>query len=363
MEKEKKEHPEHHEHHEHHDLKIDNDPDKIISKFGTKMKKNLWMPVSFVLGIVVIILLIVMIIGTGGVGKGVAEKNLIEFATSQGLDATVVNTVVGGSYYIINLSIQGQESFPVWVSNDGKLMATQVIPLTVSGTGGTTAPTDENPVNIPKENKPVVDLYIFSYCPFGTQAEKGMQPVYDLLKNKVDFNVIAIGAMHGEYERVESLRQICVEKNYGKDKLWKYLKAFNENSAVGACGGTAACVDPLIEKIYTTLTIDKTKINTCMEKDAPALYDAQGAKASGLGFSGSPTIVINGVEIPTTSDYKYYFYNDEKIPFSRDAETYKTIVCSLFNNEPSECSQTLSTASPSAGFGATAGAAATGAQC
>jgi len=341
------EHPqEHHEiHHEiHHEGKIDNNPDKInFSKF----KKNPWMPVSIILVIVVVILLVMMFIKPGQVTGAVAGNNVVEFAKSQGLQASVLNIVDKGAFYEVNLSMNNQE-FPVYVTKDGKSMATGLIPLGNTGTTPTNT-TTKPPQDVPKSDKPKVQGFFFAYCPYGTQFEKAMVPVYDLLKNKADIGIVFIGAMHGEYERVESLRQLCIQKNYGNDKLWKYLKAFNENTAIGACSGTDTCVNPLIQKIYTSLSIDKTKIETCMAKDAPALYDAQVQESSDLGISGSPTFVINGVQVQV----------------NRSPDAIKQAICDSFITPPKECNQTLSSTAASAGFGASAGAAGstTGAQC
>jgi hypothetical protein len=40
-----------------------------------------------------------------------------------------------------------------------------------------------------KTDKPNVDLYVMSYCPFGTQAEKGILQAANTLKWKINFNV------------------------------------------------------------------------------------------------------------------------------------------------------------------------------
>jgi hypothetical protein len=200
---------------------------------------------------------------------------------------------------------------------------------------------------VPKAEKPKVEVYVFAYCPYGLQMEKAFMPIYDALKGKADFNIVAIGAMHGEFERVESLRQICVEKLYGKDKLWAYLKAFDESSTISSCSGDAKCLEPMLQTIYTKLAIDKTKVNSCMEKDAPAIYDEQGKQAASLGISGSPSLVINGVQTQA----------------SRSPDGVAQAVCSAFTTSPSACSNTFSTAQASAGFGGsseTAGTAASG---
>jgi len=323
------------------EMKIDNSPDK----------KNMWMYASMVLGVAVIVLLVLVFRGgiTGNVvSSDAAGENVVKFLEAQGRDATISSVSEENGFYKVLVSMDGQD-IPAYVTEDGKFLTTGLIPLTENLTDTSNTDTEtQTPTEVPKSDKPVVEAFIFSYCPYGTQFEKALIPVYDLLKDKADINIVAIGAMHGEYERVESLRQICIEKNYGRDTLFKYLKAFDETSAIGACSGTDTCVNPLIEKIFTTLKIDKAKINTCMEKDAPAIYDEQGARANSLGISGSPTFVINGAEVSA----------------SRNAEAIKKAVCDAFNTAPSECSQTLSTTGPSAGFGASSSSSAsTGTQC
>lgn len=303
-------------------------------------KRNDWKIFSGILGVVIIILLVVIFYGriTGNVVNVVSEDDVgtrvVDFAKSQGIDATVVKIDKQGALYEVVLLMQGKE-VPVYVTGDGENLIPSLIPLTGNAIDDTD--TSSAPKEVSKSDKPKVEAYIFSYCPYGIQFEKALIPVYDLLKNKADINIVAIGAMHGEYEKTETLRQICVEKLYGKDKLFKYLKAFDENAQIGSCGGTASCVDPLIAKIYSGLGIDKSRIDSCMKTDAKALYDAQGAKASGLGIGGSPTFVINGVQVQV----------------DRTPDAIKEAVCNAFNTKPSECSQKLPTASASAGFGTT----------
>lgn len=305
-------------------------------------KRNDWKIFSGVLGIVVILLLVVVFYGrvTGNViSKDAAGQKVIDFAKSQGLDATVTSASTKGDLYEVVLSMNGQE-VPVYVTKDGENLIPSLIPLTGDATA--TDSTTATPQEVPKSDKPKVEAYIFSYCPYGLQFEKALFPVYDLLKSKADINIVAIGAMHGDFEKVESYRQLCIEKNYGRDKLFSYLKVFDVSNDISSCSGTASCVDPLIAKMYTTLSIDKSKIDSCMATDAKALYDAQGAKASSLGISGSPTFVINGVQVQV----------------NRTPDAIKKAVCDAFNTAPSECTKALSTTATSAGFGASTGTAA-----
>ncbi len=169
------------------------------------------------------------------------------------------------------------------------------------------------------------------------QFEKALVPVYNLFKDKADINVVAIGAMHGPFEKTESLRQLCIQENYGKDKLWAYLDKFIVNTAIGDCQGDDACLNPVLSPIMASLSIDKGKIDSCMTSNAESLYNADGARANSLGVSGSPTFVINGVESQV----------------SRTPEAIKTAICNAFtdSSKPSECSQILSTTPATPGFG------------
>jgi hypothetical protein len=346
---ERKEHKEHHEH-----KNVVEDAREKESEIS--FKKNPWMIATIILGIVIVGLLIYTFRAGLPTGAAVsipsdeAGKKVVDFAKAQGTDATLVKVNEKSGLYEVLVLISGKE-IPVYVTKDGENLVLSLIPLSqvMASQCKTNADCQANeeciqgscaakPQEVPKTDKPKVQGFFFSYCPYGTQFEKAMVPVYDLLKNKADIGVVFIGAMHGEYERVESLRQICIEKNYGKDKLWKYLNDFNTNSAIGSCGGTDTCVNPLIENIYKTNSIDKTKIETCMKNDAPALYDAQVKLSSSLGISGSPTFVINGVQVQV----------------ERSPEAVKKAICDSFTTAPSECTKVLSTTAASPGFGASA---------
>jgi hypothetical protein len=181
------------------------------------------------------------------------------------------------------------------------------------------------------------------------QFEKALFPVYDLLKNKADINIVFIGAMHGDFEKVESLRQISILKLYSKDKLFAYLKEFDVNTNIGSCSGDAACLDKYLPAIYTKLGIDKAKVEAYMKTNAEQIYNDNMARAKSLGISGSPTFVVNGVQSQV----------------SRTPNSIEAAVCSAFNTSPAECSTQLSTSAASAGFGASTASASstTGTQC
>jgi predicted DsbA family dithiol-disulfide isomerase len=92
----------------------------------------------------------------------------------------------------------------------------------------------------------------------------------------------------------------------------------------------------------SSLSIDSSKIDSCMTADAEALYNTDTAAAKQLGITGSPSFTINGA----------------KVQVNRTPEAIKKAICDAFTTAPSECSQNLSSTAASAGFGAGASTAA-----
>lgn len=308
-----------------------------------KVKFNVWLVSSVVLGFAVIVL-IGMVFFKGGLTGNVisgddAGRSLVQYLnqkTNGGVE--FVSFSDKGYLYEVKVKYQGQE-IPVYSTKDGKYFVQNAVPLTDQPVMGNNVANSNANVNAPKgvakSDKPVAEAFIFSYCPYGLQFEKALFPVYDLLKDKADFRIVAIGAMHGEFERIESLRQISIEQMYGKDKLFSYLKEFDKNSDISACRGEENCLTKYLPNIYNRLSIDKTKVENYMKSDAEKIYNEQNARANSLGIGGSPTFVVNGVQVQV----------------NRDPNSIKEAVCDSFNNQPSGCSQSLSTQSASPGFG------------
>ncbi len=188
----------------------------------------------------------------------------------------------------------------------------------------------------PKSDKPVVELFVMSYCPYGTQMEKGILPVALLFGDKIDFQVKFVNyAMHGPKEIKENLRQYCIETEQG-DKYLSYLNCFLKANDTNACMAQAG-VDTAQLATCTAATDQQYSVTQNMENPQgpyPSFLvdDADNKK---YGVSGSPTLVINGVEVSP----------------SRDSASLLHAVCSSFNVQPEECTAKLSSDQPSPGFG------------
>ena len=323
--------------------------EKVIERSARKL--NAWMILSVVLAVCLVIALVFAFSSKGGVSSEKAGETLLSILNERTGGGVTLNAIKdSGSLYEATVSYQGQE-IPVYMTKKGDYVVYQAEKIGADGNvtadnSANDTPQAEVKTEVVKSDKPIVEAFVFSYCPYGLQFEKAFLPVYNLLKDKADLKIVFIGAMHGEYEKIESLRQLCIQKEYGKDKMMAYIDKFVVDTAIGACSSNTNCSKPLAEKIMAGLSIDAAKINTCMDEDAEALYSADGDRAGSLGISGSPTFVINGAEVSV----------------SRTADAIKKAVCDAFTAAPDACSQNLSTSSMTPGFGASAGAS-TGASC
>ncbi|MBT4166225.1 hypothetical protein HOE04_04275 [archaeon] len=306
------------------------------------------------LGIIGIALIIMFLRADGEtVSADFAANAVLEFANAQGANAELEGVEEENGFYKVSLSIQGQ-TLPVYVTKDGKYFTSSLIPLetpTPSDTPTQTPP----PTEVTKSDKPNVELFIMSHCPYGTQIEKGIIPVAELLGDKIDFEIKFVDyAMHptqGEVE--EQLNQYCIQKEQNA-KYLDYLTCFLGEGKSEEC--------------LTSTGIDKTKLSACYaatdtEFDVIKNLEDKASWNNGrfpqfnihkeentkYGVQGSPTLVINGAQAQA----------------GRDAASLLTAICSAFNTEPSECSETLSSDSPSPGFGFSASTGATNdaAQC
>jgi glutaredoxin len=233
-----------------------------------------------------------------------------------------------GIFYRVNVLYQGK-GIPVFVTKDGKNL---VQPIPITGEAKQQAPegnTQQEAEEIPKNEKPVVEMYVMSFCPYGNEAEDTMLPVYNALKDEVDFNVNyivsvsgnSVQSLHGQPEVDQNMREVCVREEYGEDKFWKFITYVNEN-----CGSNGNCWEDAAQEIGA----DTSKIQSCVDERGLELMKEEAQKSQEAGALGSPTLIINGVK--SNSVYNY-----------GDSNSYQEILCSAFTEEskPEECSDTL----------------------
>ncbi|MFA5155594.1 MAG: hypothetical protein WC453_04140 [Patescibacteria group bacterium] len=274
--------------------------------------------------------------------KAKAETFINNYLMQGGNKATVKNITTEYGLYKLEIDIVS-DVVESYLSKDGKLFFPQALDIEkMSASTPAAANTgDSGPVAevSNKSDKPKVELFVMSYCPYGTQIEKGILPVVETLGKKIDYTVKFVDyAMHGQKELQENLSQYCIETEQS-DKYNAYLKCFLQ------AGDSAACV--------SSAGINKTKLDACVAKTdkqykiTENFNNQVGYKGSYPGFdihkddntkynvAGSPTLIINGQEIGA----------------NRDSASLLKTICSAFNNQPQECQATLSSATPAPGFG------------
>ncbi|MFA6194971.1 MAG: hypothetical protein WC719_04575 [Patescibacteria group bacterium] len=288
-----------------------------------------------------------------------AETFVNTYLMQSGSKATIKEVTTEYGLYKLKIDIVS-DVVESYITKDGKLFFPQALNIeetaqqaAAAATGNNTAANSAPAATVSvKSDKPTVELFVMSYCPYGTQIEKGILPVLAALGNKIDFTLdFCSYAMHGQKELNENLTQYCIQKEQ-TSKLNSYLACFLESSSSDAC--------------LTSAKVDKTKLAACVSKTDQSFkvtsnftnnigyqgsypgFDVDKAANDKYNVGGSPTLIINGQEISS----------------ARDSASLLKTICSAFNNQPKECQTALSSTSPAAGFGSgTAAAGSTTAGC
>lgn len=247
-----------------------------------------------------------------------------------------------GELYKMKIDLGGGEIIDSYVTKDGKTFFPQSMEVTGNSTdeedSQTASPATKGTSGevSKKSDKPVVELFIMSYCPYGTQIQKGITPVVETLGKNIDFQLKFVSyAMHGEKELKENLVQYCIQKEEPK-KLVSYLNCFLKD------GDSASClkenklnVDSCVKSADNEFSVTKNFESKTGWQGSYPPFDTNKADNEKYDVQGSPTLIINGEEVSS----------------SRDSQSLLETICSAFNEKPEACSTELSSAAPTPGFG------------
>lgn len=269
--------------------------------------------------------------------KDKTEKYIKENLVKPGTDLKITDFVKEGDLYKLTISV-GNQNVVSYVTGDGKKLLLNPIDLNgktdESAADASAAPAKPSTEVSQKNDVPVVELFVMSYCPYGVQAEKGILPVIQKLGSKINFSVKFIDyTLHGKKEFDENLNQYCIQKEEPA-KFNDYLTCFAKE------GDSSKCL--------ASVKIDSAKNTTCIAETDKQFKLTENFVASGqspfniqkdlndkYGVQGSPSLVING----------------QLIDSNRDSASLLKTICSGFSNQPEECSASLSSKSPTPGFG------------
>lgn len=256
--------------------------------------------------------------------------------------------------YEVNVKITYQDQtqeLPYYASKDGRNLFTIIGDLEEEIE---TPETPEQPaetgdvcsqLGVTKNDKPDVEVFIMSYCPYGLQMQKAVLPVMELLGDKADISIKWVSyIMHGEKEIDENNVQECIQREY-PDKYIDYSTCFTLSDDTEGCmsdsGIDKATVDTCIEALDAEFKISELYANqSTWSGGRYPQYPVHAPENSQYGVRGSPTTVING----------------KVVSVSRSPEAVKQAVCCAFNTPPAECDTVLSSAAASPGIGGGTGA-------
>jgi len=322
-----------------------NTPDKGSLNAGNihgqpLFRKNLLVAIIGIAVVMVILLVVGVTQNIPGQATGVppqacAEKTLHYInahLVTPGTSASLISISQTRDIYEMKINYMGRE-MPLYTTLDCSTLFTSSIDMNAVAEGSGTG--QAQPAAAPvKTERPVADLYVMAFCPYGTQAESAMKPVAALLGEKADIRVryittntgttvASIQSLHGMPEAREDLRQICILKK-NPEQFWEYVSRFNEMCYPQY--QDAAGLDACRGNITAAIGIDAGSIETCAGgEEGLALLKADEVLSEKDGASASPTLIINGQE---------YFG-------ARNPDAYKQAICDRFVTAPAECSTTL----------------------
>lgn len=270
-----------------------------------------------------------------------AEKTMNYINTNLlqgGAVAELKSTKEEKDLYVLRLEVNGRE-VDSYVTKDGELLFVQAINMSEEKEAAQEG--QEQPAAaVTKSDKPKVELFVMSHCPYGMQAEKGILPAVEKLGKKIDFSVkFVYYAMHGKQELDEQMNQVCIQEEQS-EKFNSYLKCFLSKGEG--------------EKCLAETKIDKEKLTACAKKvdekykvmekfnDQSTwlsgrfpLFDVHKEENEKYGVKGSPVLIINGQEASS----------------ERSPAAYLKTICGAFNEAPEECKAEMSTTAASPGTG------------
>jgi protein-disulfide isomerase len=340
-------------------------PEKEVPKKHLKIRINVWQALTLIFAVLFVGALLGKIPSLGPqISSSEAASKAVSYINSnliQTGSVSLVSVKESGGLYNVTVNYQNQ-NIPVYLTKDGTLLFVSM-PIDITKSLASTPTTTSTQAQV-KAAKPAVDLYVMSFCPYGTQAEGFMKPVVDLLGSKADIEIkfistvatssagmqnplelkingtsYFIDSLHGPEEANEDLRQECIMKYYPVGTYWNYVQNFDNNCP--SLRGNDTAVDNCWKNAASQYGIDITKIQTCANgSEGLGLLQQDAVLTNQYGISGSPTLLINGVLFSG----------------SRSSTSYQQAICSSFTTPPAECSQTVTstntgTAAASGGCG------------
>ncbi|MFA5360578.1 MAG: hypothetical protein WC320_01210 [Candidatus Paceibacterota bacterium] len=259
------------------------------------------------------------------------------FLASAGGEATLGSVNEESGVYKFTMLIDDIE-YTSYITKDGKILFPDGILLTTeSETEGSAQTEPKTCEDLAKSNEPILEAFIVSQCPFGTQMQRVLNEIVKNIPELSDYIKVEymgsiqdgkVTSMHGDEEVQENLRQICIREEQ-KDKYWNYVDCYLKEGKSEECLGSVG--------------VEEATLGQCIENESRGLkyaqsdFDAQ----EDYKITGSPTLILNKESV---SEFDFG---------GRTAEAVKTVICCGFNSAPDFCSEKLTEDQAEAGFSPT----------
>ncbi|MDD5417027.1 MAG: hypothetical protein PHU12_03560 [Candidatus Aenigmarchaeota archaeon] len=296
-----------------------------ISKPFPAVGKNTWKLATIILSIVFIFMIIYYSFGSGvSIGAEKASEKFMNYVNQDGEMFKLLSINESHGLYLMDIQNTQGTRYLVYMSKDGYAFFPQVYVF----------PEEASSDSVVKYDRPIVELYIFSYCPAGSASLDSLAPVANMLKDSADFKVRFFSNMHGEHELQQNMIQACIQSVAG-DKYWNYADQFYEKVYTKcAQSGNVTCDMEESVALMDLVGIDSEDVLNCVEQNGEALYAADISKATDLQLQYSPSFIVN----------EKYQENMDRSP-----EGIKEYVCSSYTEAPAKCDESLSEQATSAG--------------
>lgn len=221
-------------------------------------------------------------------------------------DATLSgDSVEENGLYKVNLNINNNSQY-FYLTKDGALLIFPNSFIDIAQFEETAKKEKEmQNQEIPKTQKPTVELFVMSLCPYGIKAEKEMLPVIKSFDDRIDFKIKFIVnvkgdtinevfSLHGNNESMEDARQAAIMKYY-PDKFQSYIEKIDANSCLISCG--AVKLEDYWKRAAQELGMDVKKIDSFVYgQESINLLKQNEIDARKYDVSTSPTLIINGIK-------------------------------------------------------------------
>jgi hypothetical protein len=291
----------------------------------------------------------------------IKNNNLI--GPTQTISLVNVSEVNGTGIFQLTLNITSNGQSQVFESYATKnvevlcpsgILTADVTAQAQNQTDNTQTPADPQAAcaQMTKADKPLLEAYIVSRCPYGLQMQRIMAEIINKAPESAQYMKVRyigsvengkVTAMHGEVEAQENLLQICIREEQ-PTKYWPYVGCYMKE------GNTTGCI--------TTAGVDKAQLDSCMNDGKRGVAYAQKDfdMANQNGVSGSPTLFINGKK----GDEFAFAVNGTA---GRSAQALNNLLCCGFNTQPALCSTTMLTTGAATMFSAGYNGASSSASC